>query len=217
MTTLATPPTRPTTDVTTPADRGLLAATGAAFAILVVIGNGIYSEGGNQTVSYSIELLGYVSLAIFLAWITSALGPARGAPLPLAVIGGTAMLTVKLAGWAAVMASQNTSLEPDVAAGLVQFDEQVFVLAWLPWGLFLTGLALAARLARRLPRWMAWVGVAIGVSCMAAVPASSAEPFVFPWLISLLWLIATSTLLVRGQWRLAQDQRRGEQPWSVEV
>lgn len=217
MTTLTPAPPRTDTGTEPRVDRGLLAATGTAFAILVVVGNGIHTEGGNQTVGYTLELLGYVALAIFLAWTTRAFSSAGRVAATLALIGGTAMLAVKLTGWAAVMASQQTALTPDVAAGLVQVDEQAFVLAWLPWGLFVTGLALAAREAGRLPGWLAWAGVAIGIGCLAAVPVSSAEPFVLPWLISLLWLIATSTLFARGQRRLAQDQRRGEQPWSVEV
>lgn len=197
-------------------DRGVLAATGAAFAVLVVVGNGIYTEGGSETVGYVVELLGYVALAVFLAWLATTFDAGRVAST-LAVIGGSAMLAMKLTGWAAVTASQQAALAPDVAAGLIQVDELVFVLAWLPYGLFVVGLALAARQAGRLPRWMAWVGVALGVGSIAAVPVSSTEPFVLPWLLSLLWLVAASTLFVRGQRRLARDQGHGDQPWSVEV
>jgi predicted permease len=219
MPTVSQPSPRADTSSTVQTDRGLLAATGAAFAILVVVGNALYTEteGGSQTVGYGIELLGYVALAIFLAWVATTFDAVSKTASSLAVISGSATLAMKFTGWAAVMAAQEPEMAPDVAAGLVQVDEFVFVLAWLPYGLFVIGLALAARQADRLPRWVAWVGVAVGIGCIAAVPVSSTEPFVLPWMISLLWLIAASTLFVRGQRRLARDQRHGDQPGSVEV
>jgi hypothetical protein len=108
------------------------------------------------------------------------------------------------------MASSNAQLSSDVTAGLVEVDEQAFVVAWLPFGLLLVGLSIAAVQTDRLPRSMAWSGGLLGFTCMAAVPFSVAEPFVLPWLISLLWLVAASTMLVRRA-------RRSGQPWSVEV
>lgn len=120
------------------------------------------------------------------------------------------MLAVKLAGWAAVLASKQATLAPEVAAGLVEIDERAFVLAWLPFGLLVVGLSLAALHASRLPRPVALLGVVLGIGCMLAVPLSSTDPFVLPWLISLLWLIVASTLIARSR-------GRGDQAWSVGV
>jgi hypothetical protein len=187
-----------------------LGATGAAFAVLVVVGNAIYTEGGPESLGYGIELLGYVGLAVFVAWIATTFRAERQPAAMVSLIGGVAMLAVKLAGWAAVLASKQATLAPEVAAGLVEIDERAFVLAWLPFGLLIVGVSLAALQAGRLPRSVAWVGVVLGVGCMLAVPLSSTEPFVLPWLISLLWLVVASTLLARGR-------GRGDQAWSVEV
>jgi hypothetical protein len=206
--------TRTTRTPTTVVGRGtsdmLCGATGAAFAVLVLVGNAIYTEGGDPTLGYGIELLGYVALAVFAAWIAATFDPAARLASMLAVIGGVAMLALKFAGWAAVLASSDARLSSDVTAGLVEIDEQAFVIAWLPFGLLMVGMSVAALQADRLPRPMAWSGVVLGIACMVAVPFSVTEPFVLPWMISLLWLLVASTLLARGS-------RRNEQPWSVEV
>lgn len=55
----------------------LFGATGAVFAVLVVVGNAIYTEGGPEPLGYSIELLGYVMLAVFVAWIATTLHAER--------------------------------------------------------------------------------------------------------------------------------------------
>jgi hypothetical protein len=208
MTTLTGPST--TTRRADRSDRSLPAATGVAFAVLVVVGNAIYTEGGGTTLGYSVELLGYVALAVFVSWIALSFDAVHRGATMLAVVGGATMIAVKLGGWTAARSSLEESLAPEVAAGLAQVDEVAFVLGWLPYGLFVIGLSLAAGRAGRLPRPMAWVGVATGLGCVLAVPVSSTEPFVLPWLFSLLWLIAASTLLARGR-------RRGDREWSVEV
>jgi hypothetical protein len=210
MTTLTATSARSRSATDVAVRRAPLAATGAAFAILVVVGNGIYTDDGNATLGYSIEFLGYVAIAVFLAWTASTFTATNRTAALLAIIGGSTMLAIKLSGWAAVMASQQDTLSPDVAAGLVQIDEFAFVSAWLPYGLLLIGVSLAARSAGRLPAPMAWLGVTLGAACVVAVPLSMTEPFVLPWLISLLWLIVMSTLLVRGR-------KHGDQTWSVEV
>lgn len=207
-TTLTRPTSAPATTAGRP-DRALLAATGALFPVLVVVGNAIYTDGGSDQLGHGIEFLGYAALAVFLAWVAGTLSSASRIASTLAVIGGGVMLAVKMVGFATVMASEQARTS-DVAAGLVQVDEFVFVISWLPYGIFVIGLALAARHANRLSRPIAWSGVAIGTACALAVPLSFSEPFVLPWLLSLLWLIAASILLARGR-------RRGGQPWSVEV
>ena len=208
MTTMTGPTT--TSDRSSRTDRSFPAATGGAFAVLVVVGNGIYTEGGGATLGYAVELLGYVALAVFVSWIALSFDAVHRGATMLAVVGGATMLAVKLGGWTAARASLEESLAAEVSAGLAQVDEVAFVLGWLPYGLLMIGLSLAAGRAGRLPRPMVWVGIAAGLGCVLAVPVSTSEPFVLPWLFSLLWLIAASILLARGR-------RRGDREWSVEV
>lgn len=209
MTTLTAPST--TAPVRTPAHDGrVLPAAGGAFAVLAVVGNGIYTDGAYPLVGYGLELLGYTALALFAAWAATSLRASREWAATLLAVGAMGMIAVKLGGWAAVWASQQTGTPTETAAALVAFDDSAWVVGWLPYGLFVVGLSLAALGDGRLPRPVAWTGVAIGIGCLVAVPVSTSEPFVLPWLISLVWLITASTLLARGQ-------RRNERPWSVEV
>lgn len=192
--------------------RALPAATGAAFAVLVVVGNMIYTDGNRETLGFAIELLGYVALAAFVAWAVAGLrGAVEWAGL-LAIFGGAAMMAVKLGGWAALFASKQVAA-PEVTAALIQIDDAAWVLAWMPYGLLLGALSYAALRADKLPRPMAWLGVVLGFACIAAVPFSMSEPFVLPWLISLVWLIVASVMLaLRGGQRAVADKA-----WSVEV
>jgi hypothetical protein len=209
MTTLTAPST--TAPVRTPAHDGrMLPAAGGAFAVLAVVGNGIYTEGGLPLVGYGLELLGYGALALFAAWVATSLRATREWAALLAGVGAMGMIAVKLGGWAAVWASHQAGTGTETAAALVAIDESAWVVGWLPYGLFVIGLSLAALGDGRLPRPVAWVGLGTGIACLAAVPFSTSEPFVLPWLISLVWLVTASTLLARGQ-------RRNERPWSVEV
>lgn len=191
--------------------RALPAAAGAAFAVLVLVGNGIYTGGGGQTLGFTVEMLGYVALAGFIAWAVATLRGAVEWAAMLALFGGATMIAIKLGGWAAVHAANQAATAPEVAAGLVALDESAWVLAWLPYGLFIAGLSVAALRARRLPRPVAWLGVVLGLSCMAAVPISTSEPFPLPWMISLVWLIVASIILV------LRGGPRGDKTWSVEV
>jgi hypothetical protein len=52
--------------------------------------------------------------------------------------------------------------------------------------------------------------VVIGIATMAAITLSLSEPFVVPYLLSLLWLLTASVLLVRRE-------LRGDRAWQVEV
>jgi hypothetical protein len=188
----------------------LLAAGGAAFAVLAVVGNLVYTDGGRPAVGFGIELVGYVALAVFVAWAAGGMaGAPRWAPA-LTLFGGAAMLSIKLGGWASLWASKQVA-SAEVAAALVQVDEAAWTLSWMPYGLLLAALSYAALRSAMLPAPVAWVGVAVGASCIAAVPFSTGEPFVFPWLLSLVWLIVASSILA-----LRRGPRQSE-TWSVEV
>jgi hypothetical protein len=186
------------------------AASGAAYVVLVVVGNGLYTGGANESVAFGVEMLGYVALASFTAYVAAALRGSRPWAATLALFGGATMLAVKLSGWASVLAAKQSEVAADTAAALIQVDEMAFVLGWLPHGLFVIGLAAAGVIAGRLPRWLGWVGGVIGLTEILAVIAAAQEPVVIPYLLSLLWIIAASLLLAfRG--------RRQETPWAVEV
>jgi hypothetical protein len=186
------------------------ALSGAFYVVLIVVGNGLYTEGTNTGLGFGIEMLGYVALASFLAYVTTTLRGPRPWAVTLTLIGGVSMLAMKLSGWAAVLATTQSEVASDTAAALTLIDESAFVLGWLPHGLFVIGLAAAAVMAGRLPAWLGWVGAVLGSAEIAAVVVLTDEPTVIPYLLALLWIIAASIVLaVRG--------RRRDSTWSVEV
>jgi hypothetical protein len=191
----------------------ILAGAGAAFAILVVAGNSIFTGGGPETVGFALELLGYAALIGFVAWAAVSLRGGSAWAANLALLGGATMIGIKLGGWAAVWASRQEGVSGEVAAALIHVDEAAWVLAWMPYGLLIAGLSFAGLRAGRLPGVVAWLGIAVGLACVAAVPFSTGEPFVIPWLVSLLWLIVASIFLTI---RRAPRPEQG-QDWAVEV
>jgi hypothetical protein len=186
------------------------ALSGAFYVALIVVGNGLYTDGANPGLGFGLEMLGYVALVSFLAYTATTLGGTRSWAATLALIGGVSMLAVKLSGWAAVLATTHSEVASDTAAALTLIDESAFVLGWFPHGVFVIGLAAAAVMARRLPAWLGWVGAVLGSAEIAAVFVLTDEPTVIPYMLSLLWILAASIVLgIRG--------RRHDATWSVEV
>jgi hypothetical protein len=186
------------------------AASGAAYVVLVVVGNGLYTDWGSASLGYGLEMLGYAALACFIAYVASALRTRGSWASALAVVGGASALAVHFSGWAAVLASEHASVAAETAAALIQIDESAFVVSWLPHGLFVIGLAAAAMILGRLPRWLAWTGMVFGAAEIVTVAIAADEPFAVPYLLALLWIVVASVLLARGA-------RRRDTAWSVEV
>lgn len=182
-----------------------LPASGVAFVVLMLVGNTLAEEGGNPVLGVSLELLGLAALACFVAYIAT-LGAHRVWARNLALVAGITTLAVKLASAAPYLAVERGVLGQEVAAGLIAINDAAFVVSWFPHGLLVIGLAIAALQAARLPRAVSWLGVVIGVGCMAAVAIPTAEPFVIPFLLSLLWIIAASILLARDELRGAASR-----------
>jgi hypothetical protein len=186
------------------------AASGAVYVVLLVVGNAMHSEGAISPLGYSLEMLAYVALACFLAFVATALRAPGSWAAAVAVVGGITALAIKLSGWTAVLASTHAEVTAETAAALVQIDESAFVIGWLPHGVFVVGLAVAAMLAGRLPRWLGWTGAVLGAAEIAAAGVRMQEPVAIPFLLALLWIIVVSVLLARGS--LGRKTA-----WSVDV
>jgi hypothetical protein len=186
------------------------AASGAAFVVLILVGNGIAEDGGNPALGVPLELLGFAALSCFVAYVATRLRAVSGWAPALALVAGVTTLAVKLGSAAPYLAAEYGEVGPDVAAGLVAASDAAFVVNWLPHGLFVVALAIVAMQGRHLSQAIGWAGVVVGLATIAAVPVSTGEPFVIPFLLSLLWLLVASVTLVR-------HELRGDGVWSVEV
>jgi hypothetical protein len=194
--------------------RVLSAAAGAAFVVLILLGNSLAEEGDNKAVGVPLELLGYVALIGFVAYTATSLGFGRHLAATIAVIAGVTSIAVKLGSSGTYLAAEYGDLNADVAAGLTAANDAVFVVNWVPHGLFVLAVALAAVKSARLPPALGWTGVVIGAATMGSVVAYRGEdPFPLPFLLSLLWLVVTSVLLVRME--LQADQQAAGHPERV--
>lgn len=194
--------------VGTPTTHRIGAISGVAYAVLVLVGNGLYT-GGSTQLGFAVEMVGYAALASFIAYVATTFRAGAAWPTMLAVVGGTTALAVKLGGWTAARAAEQTEVA-ETAAALVAIDEAAWMMTWLPLGIFVVGLAAAALVTRRLHPALAWTGIVIGSGCALAVTIPADEPFPVPYLLALLWIIIASIVLVRAE-------GRGEQGWSVDV
>jgi hypothetical protein len=186
------------------------ALSGAAFVVLILVGNTLYVEGGQQTLGLAIELLGFVAAACFIAYAAAASREATGWVPRLAVVGGVSMVAIKVGSLAPILAARQPGVTPEVAGALIELNSGGFVASWFPHGLFVVGVAAAGLVSCRLPRVVAWLGIGIGAACTAMVAMPGTEPLVVPYLLSLLWIIVASILLARGELRAGRA-------WTVGV
>jgi hypothetical protein len=202
------------------------AASGLLFVVLIMVGNGIAT--GNETadisssgaavladlranggaawqIGVSLEMLGFVALVAFSAYLASALRRAEGEDGWLggaALASGLLLAAIKLASAAPVLEATwraRHGLDPETARALVGIGDFAFTVSWLPAAMLVGFTALGALRTGLLPRGMAIAGLAVAVAGLATMPAAivAEGPGVVPFLLGLLWIAAASVVLTR--------------------
>lgn len=197
------------------------AATGAVFVILTFAGNSltesviepsaepspaktledftVKAASGTAQAGLALELLGFVSLTVFIGVFLDTLRQRHALGLPglVAALAATMMISVKLASAAPYLAglAHHGVLTPDTALALSLTNGAGFVLCWLPFAIFVTAAALALHHAGMLGRLGTAAGLLIGsLGILAAlwgvVDMASAMPV--PFLLGCLWTLAAS-------------------------
>jgi hypothetical protein len=190
-----------------PRTPAMVGAAGAGvYVVLIMVGNTLAVEGGQEQLGLLVELAGFAAMMCFIAYLAGAFAEVRGWASQLAVVAGVIGLAVKLSSGAEWLAAQEAGVVPEVVAGLTAVNDAAFVVGWFPHGIFVGALALAGLSAGRFGRVLAGCGVVLGAATVLALPAAVPIPF----LLSLLWLVAASVVLVRHE---ARDGRA----WAVEV
>lgn len=205
-------------DTTAPASGryGWMRTFGAIGAILVPIGLliGFFTSGdsgntsaeliayaedksGNLWLLQILALLTPLLIGVFVASLWDRLRGANEGLRALTVIGGTlfvAFFSTGLTLWSAPLLESGDLNEMGAEAYLA-FDDAGWVLlglAGISIGAMIVGVSLAALELGWIPRWAAWVSVALGVLSLATVAAVG----LFAWTI---WLLAAGLfLLLRG-------------------
>jgi hypothetical protein len=207
----------------TVADR-IGAACGAAYVLLILVGNSIAVSGesntptGAQVLQYAndmvdsparqvgmgLEVLGFVALAFFIAWIVPTLRRAdRVAPwlANVVMVGGIGTLAVKIgtvAPEAAIMAGRHT-LDPDTAKAVYDIAGAGFVVSFLPFAILMIGLGVSALTTGYLGRFAGWSAIVLGALALVVVStARSLDANPMPFLLGLLWILVAS---IRIAWK----------------
>lgn len=208
--------------------RPVLIVSALVAALGPLIGNGLYAgpeatgqqlvdelDGGLPAVAYvaySLELVGFVALGVFMACLVVTLWrPAPVAAVTTAVI-GSSMLAVKIGSIAPTMALRTSGEGIDAATAevIVGIGDAAFIVAG-----FLLCLSLAAAgiglLKTDFPRWLAWWPVVCGglgtVAGMVGILEPDAYVFI-PFLLLMVWMIAlgiTTAISGRDQQVLAPE------------
>jgi hypothetical protein len=204
--------------------RRAAALSGPSFVVLVLAGNSLTETVATESgagagqealatfaakdgdpvvaVGTAMELLGFVLLAVFAAYLVDLLRRrvALRAAGVMALVSVGWMLAVKLGSAAAYVAglARHEELTPEVALALVEINNAAFVLGWLPWALFVGAAALSLRQARALGR----VGLGVGLvaatlgtaaAVVGVVAPDHANPL--PFLLGLVWVLVVGVRL----------------------
>lgn len=202
--------------------RRLGAASGVAYLVVSAVGNGLATSGqpgvlasGEEllawykantgpavTVGIGLEFLGFAAFMFFLAYLYGVLRDAEGQGGWLATAalgGGLVSVAVKLASYGSIWAAmaRRDVLSAEAARTLTDLNSGAFFASWFTHGIFLVAVSAVVLQTGVLPRILGWSGLVLGVGCIAAIMAPTAGPAVVPYLLSGLWLLAVSVVLLR--------------------
>ena len=172
------------------------AATGVAYATVLLIGNGMATSGQSSamhptgqsvlhdaahaassttvTIGFMLEIVGFALFFPFLGYLADMLrrrtpdGQA-GIPAATAIVAGITMVAIKLGSAAPIVAlsMDRKQLDPQLARVLNDINIAAFLVSWLPFAVFIGALALALRDVGLVGRPTAWFGIAAGVAGVA--------------------------------------------------
>jgi hypothetical protein len=172
------------------------AVLGAAFVVLIFIGNAMNTAGTDQsghvsgvrvlkdvahqhasrgaTVGFVLEILGFVAFFGFLGYLGGLLrrpgsaARSRG-PAVTALVAAVTMLAIKLGSGVpmTVLDLDRHTLSPQLAQLLNDFGSAAFVLSWLPFAIFIGAMAVALRGIGVVGKPTAYIGLVLGVAGVA--------------------------------------------------
>jgi hypothetical protein len=149
-----------------------------------------------------LEVLALLALVVFVGYLWHVLRDAErggGWLAGVALSGGLLSAAIKLASLPAALAAlyrADDGISTQVATALIDMNNIAFALTWATTALMLSATAGVALRTGVLPRRLAWSAIAIAIGLLASLPfAASTEPPTF--LLALIWIIATSVVLLR--------------------
>lgn len=199
------------------------ALSGAAYVVLILVGNQIASGGGQDPhptgtqdlaqlahdatsgtarLGQALEVTGFVAFAFFLAWFVQQLRRHGGAAAWLGtttLVGGVTTLALKLASVLPLVAATVNRDQIDATTARVLMDQNSagFVVTFLTFGIFLLAAGLGILACGLLGRFAGWSAVVIGAGGVLQIVlgATSLDVAPFPFLLGLVWVLAVSVRL----------------------
>ncbi len=206
------------------------AAAGLVFTVFTIAGNEM-SDRGNASgdsaatalaniqraqsltnhLGIAVEILGFIAMMFFAAYLYRVLRSAEGSDGWLAatvLITAAADLGIKLGSGAPLAAAyyHKADLTPDLARTLVDLNNAGFVITGLTMAAFVLAVSFSAYRSRALPRTLTWIGVVLGTLGLATPLVGITDPANYnplPYLISLLWVAAICVA------RIVRETRQG--------
>src|SRR5690348_10284471 len=189
---------------TTVRDR-LGAVTGAAFVVLILVGNQMATAGSGQsahptgdqvlrdaarqvssasvTAGVALEVLGFAAFLVFLGyladvWRRAAGGRRGGIAAGAGIVAGAVMVAVKLGSAAPIMALwvDHGAIGPQLALVLNDLGTVAFVISWLPSAIFVAAAAAALYHAGLVGRPTAYCGFVLGAAGLALTVIGIHDP-----------------------------------------
>lgn len=196
-------------------------AAGIAFVLLALTGNSLTGggvESGSPDEAFAeevvrrtgdaawragiaLELVAFLALLVFAAALgrrIRAAEPAESFAGPLVLAGGVLLVAVKLASGSALYAADHRAgdLDPALARLLSDLNGAAFALSFVPLAVLLGAAAVGSLAYRALPRSLG-AGAALLAVLLVAAAATGLEAVPIPFLLSLVWILATSVVLLR--------------------
>jgi hypothetical protein len=194
---------------------------GIAFVVLQMTAQGLMQMGGAEPAfdADAVEILGFfesrdeqlfaigsflhvLSFAPFLFFLGALWTALRAmvdefSPLPIIAVGsGIAFLGSLSVGWGIAMLRID-GLSPEAAQLAFDIGNLGFANSWVPLGAMLLATSVAARASRGLPGWVVWLGFIAGFGLLAARAVWTSPVAFAPYVLFLVWLVATGVVLVR--------------------
>ena len=150
-----------------------------------------------------LQVVASLLLFVFVArvWATLRQADAGSGWLAATALGaGLASVTLTLAGFAvgaAARARGGPGLDGSAVVALFDVHVGLYVASWALGAVFLGATAVLTLAAHALPRWLGWAAALSALATLGAVAAPTTPLAQAPTLLLLLWVLATSVVLLR--------------------
>jgi hypothetical protein len=210
---------------TTVRDR-LGAVTGAAFVVLILVGNQMATAGSGQsahptgdqvlrdaahqvssasvTAGVALEVLGFGAFIVFLGYLADVLrrgaaGRRGSIAAGTGIVSGAVMVAVKLGSAAPIMALwvDHGDISPQLALVLNDLGAVAFVISWVPSAIFVAAAAVALHRASLVGRPTAYCGFVLGAAGLVLTIIGIHDPLSANPLAFLLGLLWLLAVSVR--------------------